>query len=127
MEVERLVAAIEALPQSASVRAVFGEPIRVGERVVVPVARVGGGFGVGFGEGERPPEGERAAPRGRGGGGGGRVTARPVAVIEITPEAVHVRPIVDATRLALAGMLLVAWNVFWVTLTIRALRARKGR
>jgi len=32
---------------------------------------------------------------------------------------------VDVTRVALAGMLLAAWNVFWITYTVR--KAAKGK
>lgn len=49
------------------------------------------------------------------------MSARPIAVVEISPDKVRVKPILDVTRIALGGMLLVAWNVFWITLTIRAL------
>lgn len=37
-----------------------------------------------------------------GGGGGGYSHARPVAVITIGPNGVHVKPIVDATKIAIA-------------------------
>jgi len=36
-----------------------------------------------------------------------------------------VQPIVNVTRLATMGMLLMAWSVFWITRTIRA--AAKAR
>lgn len=37
----------------------------------------------------------------------------------------RIRPIVDVARVALAGMLLAAWNVFWITYTVRkAARSR---
>lgn len=129
MDVEKILEQIEATPTSASTKTVFGEPIKVGERTIVPVARVGGGFGLGFGRGKKTPEqGENpAAQEGAGGGGGGTVSARPVAVIEITPERVRVKPIVDVTRVIMAGMLLAAWNVFWITLTVRAVRRAHRR
>jgi hypothetical protein len=50
-----------------------------------------------------------------------------VAVIEIAPDRVRVKPIVDVTRIVLAGIFLVAWNVFWITLTMRAVRGRRSR
>src|SRR5579884_749973 len=126
MDVEKLLAQIEATPTSASVRTVFGEPIQVGERTIIPVAKIGGAFGLGFGRGQRRPEqvGEAAAEQGVGGGGGGRVSARPLAVVEITPEKVRV---VDTTRLATLGILLTAWNVFWIGFTIRAVQSRRRK
>ncbi|MBX6773323.1 MAG: hypothetical protein IRY83_16505 [Chloroflexi bacterium] len=126
MDVEKLLAQIEAAPAATSVRTVFGEPITVGERTIIPVARVGGAFGLGFGRGQAPvPEGA-AGREGAGGGGGARFAARPIAVIEVTAERARVIPIVDWTRLALAGMLMIAWNVFWVMLTVRTIEARRA-
>lgn len=127
MDIEKLLAQIEAAPTSASVRTAFGEPIRVDNRLIVPVAKVGGWFGLGFGRGEsgREQPGQGAAGQGAGGGGGARLSVRPLAVIEITPEKVQVLPIIDLTRLATLGLLLVAWNVFWITRTIRAVRASR--
>ncbi len=130
MDIEKILAEIEASPRSANVRTVFGEPIQVGDRTIIPVARVGGSFGLGFGRGTRPtaPGAEGAgAESGQGGGGGAMVSARPIAVVEISPDKVRVRPILDVTRIALGGLLLVAWNVFWITLTIRALGHRRAR
>ncbi len=57
-----------------------------------------------------------------GGGGGGGVSVRPIAVLEITDKETKMKPIFDVNRLALAAMLLAAWNVFWITYTRRALR-----
>jgi uncharacterized spore protein YtfJ len=130
MDVERILAQIEATPTSASVKTVFGEPIKVGDWTIVPVARVSASFGLGFGRGIRPgaPPSEAAgAEGGIGGGGGGKMSVRPVAVIEIAPDRVRVKPIVDVTRIVLAGIFLVAWNVFWITLTMRAVRGRRSR
>lgn len=125
MDAEKLLAQIESTPISASTRTVFGEPIKVGERTLIPVARIGGGFGLGFGGGKSKPKEESGeASSGQGGGGGGKVSARPIAVIDATAEKVRVIPIVDVTRLIRAGMLLAAWNVFWITLTIRKVHAQ---
>ncbi|HYL53139.1 MAG TPA: sporulation protein [Acidimicrobiia bacterium] len=81
---------------SVSADRVFSEPVRVGETVVIPAAAImfGGGFGFG---GDKSSNG--------GGGGGGWNDGRPVAVIEAGPAGVHVRPIVDVTKI---GVTLVA-------------------
>lgn len=52
---------------------------------------------------------------GVGGGGGGFSTGRPVAAISIGPDGVHVEPIVDATKVALAffttlGAMAMMWS-----------------
>jgi len=81
---------------------VFRDPIRVGDRVVIPAATIayGGGFGFGGAEDEG------------GGGGGGWNDGRPVAVIDCSPEGVRVRPVVDFTRvgIVLIGAALTVWR-----------------
>jgi len=108
------------LEEKATVKTVFGDPVREHGRTIIPVARVAYGFGFGGGRqaerGSAPqePHGARA-----GGGGGGGVRIAPVALVEMTDAGMKIRPIVDVTRVALAGLVVVAWNVFWVTLTVR--------
>lgn len=111
MTIEQLLKQIEATPASAHVRSVFGEPVRVGDRTVIPVARMRGAFGMGFGEGKQE-EGDETES-GKGGGGGGLFSARPVAVVEVTDERVRVLPIVDLTRIVLASILVGGWSIFW--------------
>lgn len=119
MELEKLFETIESLKEKASVKAVFGEPEAIGERTIIPIAQVGYGFGMGFGEGKAPEEEEgEEAPTGRGGGGGGGATAKPIAVLEVTPETTKVIPIFDSTKIALAGILLLVWAVFLFTRTL---------
>jgi len=116
---EQLFATLGDMRDKASVKAVFGEPERVGDKVVIPVAQVSYGFGVGFGQGQGPATAAGEVSGGGGGGGGGGVTARPVAVVEVTPEYTRVQEIADATRIALGGLALVAWAVFWIAATVR--------
>jgi uncharacterized spore protein YtfJ len=77
---------------------VYREPVRVGDRVIIPAATIAYGGGFGFG-------GDDTAAGGGGGGGGGWNDGRPVAVIECGPEGVRVRPVIDFTRV---GLVLVA-------------------
>lgn len=123
MDLRELWSRLETTPAAASVRTVFGEPIRVGDRVIIPVARVCGGIGLGFGQ--RPGAGAEEGPPAQGGGGGGGFTVRPLAVVVATPERVEVQPVLDLTRLAVVGMLLLAWNVFWISRTVRVLATRR--
>src|SRR3970040_605174 len=104
----------------AGVRAVFGEVMEIEGRKIIPVASVAYGFG--YGGGQAPKGGDKG---GRGGGGGGGVRTEPLALVEVEGGKLKVQPIVNVTRLATMGMLLVAWNVFWITRTIRA--AAKAR
>jgi uncharacterized spore protein YtfJ len=96
----------------ATVNTVFGEPRVQDGRAIVPVAMVAGGFGAGGGEGKMPfAEGEKVQ-EGSGGGGGGGFMVRPLAVLEITPEKTRIIPILDMTRIILAGIgLLAGWIV----------------
>lgn len=112
------------IDEKATVKTVFGEPIHQNGRVIIPVAKVAYGFGFGGGRNaEKEPQEEESS---EGAGGGGGVSVRPVAILEITDKETRVKPIVDVTRLALAGMLLAAWNVFWIAFTVRKTARHKG-
>jgi uncharacterized spore protein YtfJ len=117
---------IEQMLERLSVDTVFGEPTTEGDVTIIPVAEVGIGFGYGFGWGQGPGEtaetGEEAAGTSEGGGGGGGAggRARPVGYIRIAPDSLTFHPINDETRIALAGIAMGAWAVFWISKTIRA-------
>jgi len=118
---------IQQMLQRLGAPAVFGEPTTQNGVVVIPVAQVQFGFGYGGGYG-RSSEGATAAPTsdgekgeggGSGGGAGGRSTPR--GFIRIAADEVKFEPISDETRIPLAGILMVAWIVFWVMVTIRTI------
>jgi uncharacterized spore protein YtfJ len=138
--IEAMLSRIGEVQQRTTVRTVFGDAYQVDGRTLIPVAGVAYGFGFGGaranGKGpngaEPPVEAGRALDRrvsmagaaepdaaSDGGGGGAGVIVRPVAVLEISGGETKVRPIVDVTRLAIAGMVLAAWSVFWITYTVR--------
>lgn len=79
----------DQIQSKASARSVYGEPVSVGDRTVIPVARVRYGFGGGGGGGDarNPDHG--------GGGGGGHVSAAPAGMVEITPAGTRFIPIPD--------------------------------
>jgi uncharacterized spore protein YtfJ len=81
----------ESLASAATVKSVFGDPIHVDGKTVVPVARVALGFGAGFGVGPGP---QHALSDGsaEGGGGGGGLRAVPAGVLEITASRTHFVP-----------------------------------
>src|SRR5882724_7482018 len=87
---------------SVSADQVYAEPVRAGDRVVIPAATIEFSGGFGFG-GDTQSNG--------GGGGGGHQTGRPVAVIEVSPDGVRVRPVVDFTKVGLT--LLAAALTVW--------------
>jgi uncharacterized spore protein YtfJ len=93
--------AIEGLEESADVRRVYGDPITVGGKTLVPVARVAYGFGGGFGRGTEAGS-EREPADGEGGGGGGGVVAHPVGVLEVSDAETRFVRFADRKRVALA-------------------------
>jgi uncharacterized spore protein YtfJ len=106
---DQLFGQIEEMQKNANVDAVFGAPLTSGDKIVIPIATVSYGFGLGFGEG-MDKEGEG----GTGGGGGAGATAKPVGLVEITPEGTHIKMVVNEQQVALAGIAFVAWSVFWI-------------
>jgi uncharacterized spore protein YtfJ len=107
--IDELFTRLDELQKSANVNAVFGRPVQVGEKTVIPIASVAYGFGLGFGEQEEQPSETNV-----GGGGGAGAIAKPLGLVEITPESTRVESVVDEQRVVRAGMLLVAWSIFWV-------------
>ncbi len=118
---------IEEMIDRLSAKAVFGEPIHEGDVTLIPVARVTYGFGYGSGSGRGMDEEDTAAAgpaEGSGSGVGGGGMAKPQGFIRIDAEGVRYEPVADPARIPLAGVLMIAWNVFWITQAIRAF-ARK--
>lgn len=103
----------ERLGSTATVKAVYGEPIHTEGKTVVPIAKVAYGFGGGFGtgHGKHPGNGDGAVDgrHGEGGGGGGGVRAFPAGALEITESGTRFVPFTDVRPLAAAfaaGLLL---------------------
>ncbi len=93
---------VKALAAAGNGEGAVGAVTTVGERSRVPLVETmfGGGYG-GGGGGE-------AESAGAGGGGGGFGRSRTVAVVEVTPEGVTIRPVIDKTAITLAGITAVA-------------------
>jgi uncharacterized spore protein YtfJ len=89
MELQKFIEGLgEKVSGKATVNTVFGEPVSVGEKKVITVARVAYGFGGGAGGGgnKQSETSKLPALAGEGGGGGGGIAAMPVGVVEITPQ-----------------------------------------
>ena len=106
---------MEEFLAAGDVRVVYGEPVQHEDTIIIPTAEVlcVAGFGIGGGSGtdaqknpEKPSQGS-----GSGGGGGGRILSRPVAIVVASPEGVRVEPVVDITKIALAGLTAVGFMV----------------
>jgi uncharacterized spore protein YtfJ len=111
---------IEKLFEKLSVDAVFGKPVQEGEITIIPVTDVSVGFGFGSGISPAAEDDGEDADTGKSEGGGAGGKASPRGYIKITPEGVDYVSTLDEGRVALAGIALSAWAVFWVTMTIRA-------
>jgi uncharacterized spore protein YtfJ len=81
-----------------SVRNVYGDPVNVGGRTVIPVARVSYGFGAGGGVGRS----EEAKSERGGSGGGAGMSVRPVGALEINEAGTRFIPFIDPARLGVA-------------------------
>lgn len=125
---------LEKLFDVARPGAVYGEPVEAANRTVITASEVVAGVGVGFGFGggsssdpvAGPEEEDTGAQQeldigvGGGGGGCGGAKGRPVAIVSVTDEGVHVQPVVDVTKIALA--FLTAWGSMLFMLS----RMRRG-
>lgn len=123
---EQSMKVAEKIFSAAQPGAVYGEPITAGDYTVITASEVtaGGGFGTGVGLSPAGPQGPEAPGGGGGGtGGGGGSAGRPVAVIIIGPDGVKVKPVVDATKVAIA--LFTTWGAMFLMMR-RMRKASKG-
>src|SRR6185437_4513702 len=99
-----------ALAAAARPESAVGPAISAGEYTAVPLleSMFAGGYGMGLGGGNAPAtagkENGQSLGGGGGGGGGGFGRSRTVAVLVVGPEGVELRPVVDRTKLWLAGI-----------------------
>lgn len=124
-------ASIEQFVERIGVNKVFGAPVQEGGATIIPVAQVEFGFGYGGGYGHASDvdasasenRDDSASEPGEGGGGGGGAGGRstPRGYIHISAEGVKFTPIVDELRIPLGGLLVGAWSVFWIAMTIRTI------
>ena len=96
----------DAVPQLQQVSQVFGKPYAVGDKTLIPVSQVFLGL--------RPIH-------------AGRVTVtKPVALVEVDQQGkVNIKAVFNSLPIAILGMLVGAWNVYWIAKTIR--EWRRGR
>jgi uncharacterized spore protein YtfJ len=106
---------MEEFLAAADVRVVYGEPIQHDDTIIIPTAEVlcGLAFGIGSGSGTNAEQNSNNPSQGSGsgGGGGGRILSRPVAVVIASPEGVRVEPVIDPTKIALAGLTALGFMV----------------
>jgi uncharacterized spore protein YtfJ len=98
---------------SVDVKRVYGAPIEKDGLTIIPAASVSGGGGGGGG------------PADSGGGVGYGVRARPVGAFIIKDGEVRWEPAVDATRLALRGMLIPIIGLITARSIVKTLAKRR--
>ena len=126
MSLNKMFDSIEQAREAANWQSAFGEPQVCDDKTIIPVAQVGYGFGFGFGRGGQMPE-EEGEPEmeGEGGGGGGGASAKPYGVIVVTPEQVYFEEVEDSSKIAVMGIVMVAFSIFQVSKTLRVIFGRK--
>ncbi|MCD6418748.1 sporulation protein [bacterium] len=82
---ETMLGKIETMAQA---KTILGEPVKLGERMVIPVVKISVGFGAGGGEGS-----EKDKNAGTGGGGGGGFSVQPVGFIVMEGEKTAFLPV----------------------------------
>jgi uncharacterized spore protein YtfJ len=86
--------AFKSIIEHAGARTVYGEPVSVDGKTVLPVATIRCGFG--------GSSGGKGNNWEHGGGGGGGLVAKPLGVVEITPSQTRFIPIFSSRALVIA-------------------------
>lgn len=84
--------AIVEIERMLNTKTVVGDPITVDGNTLIPLISMGFGFGVGSGEGTDPKKGT-----GQGGGTGGGGGVKPVALVVVNKDGVHVESVKGAS------------------------------
>jgi len=101
---ELIESAVEHLRMGASVKTVYGEPVVIDGKTIIPVAKVAYGFGGGT-AGPAPAEGaEPTAKKETGAGGGGGLAAKPIGVVEVTSTETKFVPFSQPKKFAIAAL-----------------------
>ena len=106
MRAKQLIdSAVEHLQATASVKTVYGDPVIVDGKTVIPVARVALGFGGGTGHKKiEGAGGSEAAANEPDEGAGGGVSAKPIGVVEITGQDTKFIPFGQTKKLAISAL-----------------------
>jgi uncharacterized spore protein YtfJ len=122
-DVQRLLDAFADLREKANVNACFGEPVTVEGRTIIPVATVSYGFGMGAEQRSSPDA--ASLETGVLGPHGGGMKSSPLGIIEVTQEETRIEPVIDEQKVAMVGMLVGAWSVFWLARVFMTIFGRR--
>lgn len=84
--------AVDEIERMLNSKTVVGESVTINGNTIIPLVSVGFGFAAGGGSGR---EGQKAEGSGAGTGGGGGV--KPVAILVINEDGVHLEPVKSGT------------------------------
>lgn len=118
MDIGQIRDLLTQVQAGARVSTAVGEPVQVGDRVVIPVAEIAYGGG-GGGGGGKAPQVEQA--EGSGGGGGGGVRVRPLGCWVIGPDYEQWLPAIDMNR----AIVMAGGIAMLLLLTIRTIIRRR--
>ena len=117
MDLTQLRELFTQVQTGARVTTAIGEPVQIGNRVIIPVAEIGYGGGGGGGDASANAEHKENCGCGRGAGGGAGVRIRPLGCWVISPSEERWLPAVDVNRLILVIGGVLALGI----LTVRAI------
>lgn len=104
MSATRLIeGALDKVRATAGVKTVYGEPIKVDGKTIIPIAKVAFGAGAGVDAGSAKPEVPGAEGKSEGAGVGAYAT--PVGVVEVSEQETKFVPINLRKKLTIAGAL----------------------
>lgn len=99
--VENLVrTTLEEIEKVLSTKTVVGEPITIEGRTLIPLISVAFGFGAGAGTG-MGMDSKKQKGEGSGGGACGGAGVKPVAVVILDKDSVHIEPIMGSMATAI--------------------------
>jgi len=100
---ELIDSAVEHLHIDAAAKTVYGEPVTIDGKTIIPVAKVAYGFGGGTAAPEAP-ENVEAGVKSAGSGAGGGIAAKPIGVVEVTSAETKFVPFGQPKKLAIAAL-----------------------
>ena len=97
---ELIDSAVEHLHIGATAKTVYGEPVTIDGKTIIPVSKIAYGFGGGTGA----PESAESDAKGTGSGAGGGIAAKPIGVVEVTSAETKFIPFGQPRKFAIAAL-----------------------
>lgn len=103
---------LSSVQQIGDIQRVIGEPVKQGERTVIPIVDICMFFGTGFGDGDKTGLTKSKSKSGSGGGVAGRIKSVPVGALEISSQGTRFIPVFRPGKsllLLALGFMLGGW------------------